>query len=298
MKFNSLFLIVLALVTYSKTTEAQIRMGVFADCQYCDCETGGSRFYRNSLEKLATSIDYFNRQKELEFVVNLGDLIDRDFTSFQKVKPILAQLEKPVYHLPGNHDWEVEPEHITKVPEKLGLSEMYYSFSKNNWLFIFLDGTDISGFSPDKKKREKAKKIASRLEKEGKPNYHPWNAAIGAKQLCWFKKQLKKAEKQNQKVAVFCHYPLLPFESHALWNYNEVLAVMKKFNVVKLWMNGHNHAGNYDFQNNIHFVTLKGMVETETENAFAEVLFTDEIIEIKGFGQEQSRILDIRIIDN
>lgn len=297
MKFNSLF-IVLALVTYSKITEAQIRIGVFADCQYCDCETNGSRYYRNSLEKLAASIDYFNRQEELEFVVNMGDLIDRNFASFQQVKPMLAQLEKPVFHLPGNHDWEVEPEHITKVPEKLGLSEMYYSFSKNNWLFIFLDGTDVSGFTSDKRKREKAKKIASRLEKEGMPNYHTWNSAIGVKQLGWFKKQLKKAEKQNQKVAVFCHYPLLPLESHALWNYSEVLAVMENFTVVKLWMNGHNHAGNYDFQNNTHFITLTGMVETETENAFAEVLFLDETIEIKGFGQEQSRILDIRIIDN
>jgi hypothetical protein len=59
-------------------------------------------------------------------------------------------------------------------------------------------------------------------------------------------------------------------------------------------MNGHNHAGNYAFQNGIHFITLKGMVETETENAFSEVLFSEKNIEIKGFGQEKSWKLNIK----
>jgi hypothetical protein len=30
-----------------------IRFGIISDIQYCDCETGGSRYYRNSLHKLA-----------------------------------------------------------------------------------------------------------------------------------------------------------------------------------------------------------------------------------------------------
>jgi hypothetical protein len=56
-------------------------------------------------------------------------------------------------------------------------------------------------------------------------------------------------------------------------------------------MNGHNHRGNYAFQNGIHFVNLKGMVETETENAFSIISFSDKQIEIKGFGREESRNL-------
>ena len=58
-------------------------------------------------------------------------------------------------------------------------------------------------------------------------------------------------------------------------------------------MNGHNHAGNYTTQNGIHFVNLKGMVETETENAFSIISFTDKQIEIKGFGREENRILKL-----
>lgn len=274
-------------------SSAQISFGVFADCQYCDCETTGSRYYRNSLQKLENAVQHFNQNKNLEFVVNMGDLIDRGFKSFTPLKPILAKLEKPVYHLPGNHDFEVEQEHLYKVPAELGLSEMYYAFSKKGWLFVFLDGTDISFFTANEKKLNEAEKMAGKLKEEGKPNHHPWNAGIGAEQLKWFENQLQQAENQNLKVAVFCHYPLLPFESHALWNQGEVLSILENYSCVKLWMNGHNHAGNYAFQNGIHFVTLKGMVETKTENAFAEVQFSEYSIEIMGLGREKTRKLKI-----
>lgn len=286
--------VLLLIVNISSTdSSAQISFGVFADCQYCDCETTGSRYYRNSMQKLGKAVQHFNQNKNLEFVVNMGDLIDRDFNSFAPLKPILSKLDKPVFHLPGNHDFEVEPENLTKVPAELGLSEMYYAFSKKGWLFVFLDGTDISFFSADKEKLKQAEKMAGQLKDEGQPNHHPWNAGIGAEQLTWFENHLKQAETQNLKVAVFCHYPLLPFESHALWNQKEVLSMLENYSCLKLWMNGHNHAGNSVFQNGIHFITLKGMVETETENAFAEVLFLENSIEIKGFGREKSRKLII-----
>lgn len=294
MKYASVTILWLTVIMLAKNAEAQIRFGVFADCQYCDCETLNNRYYKNSIQKLENAIALFNQNQKLEFVVNLGDLIDRDFKSFAALKPILQKSEKNIYHLPGNHDFEVKPEHLEKVPEALGLSEMYYSLVKNGWMFIFLDGTDISIFTANKEKVKLAEKMSAKLKAAGKPNYHLWNAGIGDEQLDWLKNQLQNAESQNLKVAAFCHYPLLPFESHALWNQAEVLDILKQYTVVKLWMNGHNHAGNYAFQNGIHFITLKGMVETETKNAFAEVILNNNIIEIKGLGREESQTLRIR----
>ena len=278
----------------SKNAKAQISFGVFADCQYCDCETSNTRFYRNSLQKLEKAITHFNQNEKLEFVVNVGDLIDRNFASFTPLKPILQKLNKPVYHLPGNHDFEVEPEHLKKVPKELGLSAMYYSLVKKDWMFVFLDGTDISFFTADKEKVKLAEKMSVRLKAEGKPNYHPWNGGIGEQQLNWLNNQLQQAESENLNVAIFCHHPLLPFESHALWNQGKVLSMLENYSCVKLWMNGHNHAGNYVFQSGIHFITLKGMVETENENAFGEVIFSNKEIEIKGFGREENRKFTIR----
>jgi manganese-dependent ADP-ribose/CDP-alcohol diphosphatase len=278
----------------SKNAKTQISFGVFADCQYCDCETLNNRFYRNSLQKLEKAITHFNQNEKLEFVVNVGDLIDRDFASFAPLKPILQKSNKTIYHLPGNHDFEVEPEHLEKVPEELGLSKMYYTLIKKGWMFVFLDGTDISFFSADKKKIKLAEDMSAKLKAEGKPNYHPWNGGIGEQQLNWLNNQLQLAKLENLNVAVFCHYPLLPFESHVLWNQAEVLEILNKYSCVKLWMNGHNHTGNYTFQNGIHYITLKGMVETESENAFGEVTLNDKTIEIKGLGRETTRTLPMK----
>jgi predicted phosphodiesterase len=296
MKLNiaARFSLILFSVIMQFTSVAQIKIGVFADCQYCNCETAGTRFYRNSLDKLDECIIHFNRNEEIDFVVGLGDLIDRDFASFDSVNAILSKSKHSVYHVIGNHDLAVEKSFLEKVPSKLNLEKTWYSFTKKGWHFIFLDGNDVTFHSNNPEIVKKAAEITEKLKKEGKPNPNEWNGGIGVNQLKWLEKELRQAEDKRLKVVVFCHYPLLPFEAHSLWNSEEVLSVLSKFENVKLYLNGHNHAGNYAFQNGIHFVNLKGMVETETENAFSVISFSDKQIEIKGFGREESRILNLK----
>jgi predicted phosphodiesterase len=284
-------ILLLIFMNFSFTLFSQIKIGVFADCQYCDCETAGTRFYRNSLQKLDDCINQFNGNKELDFVVGLGDLIDRNISNFDSVNSILSKSKKEVYHVIGNHDLSVDKSQFENVPGKLNLNETWYSFSKKDWRFIFLNGNEITFHSNNNEIVKEAEEITSKLKDEGKPNYHDWNGGIGSTQMNWLEEELQNASDKKQKVAVFCHYPLLPFEAHALWNSEEVLAVLSKFSCVKVYLNGHNHAGNYVFQNGIHFLNLKGMVETETENAFSVITFSDEKIEIEGFGREESRNL-------
>lgn len=273
---------------------AQVKIGVFADCQYCDCETAGTRYYRNSLVKLEECINEFNHSKEIDYIVGLGDLIDRNFDSFDSVNTILSKSKKPVFQVIGNHDLAVEKELLEQVPGKINLTKTWYSFTKNDWHFIFLNGNEITFHSNNPEIVKQAAEITEKLKKEGKPNPHEWNGGIGPKQLEWLEKEIQQAETKNLNVAVFCHYPLLPFEAHALWNSEEVLAVLEKFDCVKIYLNGHNHAGNYVFHNGIHFVNLKGMVETEKENAFSVISFSDKRIKIEGFGREENRILSIK----
>lgn len=290
-KFTTRFGSILIFMIFSFASFSQVKIGVFADCQYCDCETAGTRFYRNSLEKLDDCINQFNTNKELDFIVGLGDLIDRNISSFDSVNSILSKSKKEVNHVIGNHDLSVNKSQFENVPGKLNLKETWYSVSKKGWRFIFLNGNDITFHSNNKETVKEAEKITAKLKTEGKPNYFDWNGGIGQAQLKWLEKELQKASDIKQKVAVFCHYPLLPFEAHALWNSEEVLAILSKFSCVKVYMNGHNHAGNYVFQNGIHFVNLKGMVETEKENAFSVITLSDEKIEIEGFGREENRNL-------
>ena len=290
-KFTTRFGSILIFMIFSFASFSQVKIGVFADCQYCDCEIAGTRFYRNSLQKLDDCINQFNTNKELDFVVGLGDLIDRNILSFDSVNSILSKSKKEVFHVIGNHDLSVDKSQFENVPGKLNLQKTWYSVSKKDWRFIFLNGNDITFHSNNKEIVKEAEKISSKLKDEEKPNYHDWNGGIGSTQMNWLEKELQNASDKKQKVAIFCHYPLLPFEAHALWNSEEVLAILSKFSCVKVYMNGHNHAGNYVFQNGIHFVNLKGMIETETENAFSVITFYDEKIEIEGFGREENRNL-------
>ena len=72
------------------------RFGAVADCQYCEA-TSKNRKYSLSPKKLTACVEHYN-QMELSFVVHLGDFIDRDFSSFDKVVPIYNQLKAPHYH--------------------------------------------------------------------------------------------------------------------------------------------------------------------------------------------------------
>jgi len=243
--------------------------------------------------KLEDCIAEFNRTKKLEFVVGLGDFIDRDFASFDSLNNILIKSKHKVYHVIGNHDLAVEKADLEKIPEKLSLEKTWYSLSKKGWHYIFLNGNDITFHSNNPEIVEKATDLTDKLKKENKPNFYDWNGGIGAKQMEWLENELQIATEKKQKVAIFCHYPLLPFEAHSLWNSEEVLGILAKFSCVKLYLNGHNHSGNYAFQNGIYFVNLKGMVETEKENAFSVISFSKSKIMIEGFGREESRDLKI-----
>lgn len=299
MKKNQLFKIVLAYCflfmasTIHYNSYAQVKIGIFADCQYCDCETKGNRFYRNSLEKLSNCITEFNKH-ELNFVVGLGDLIDKDLSSFDSVNTILKDSRADIYHVIGNHDLSVHSDRLDKVPEELNLKNTYYSIDQQNWKFIFLNGNEISINSTNKQTINTAQSILKELTLNKQPNNKSWNGGLGRTQIQWLEKQLKKAQNQQKNVVIFCHYLLLPLEAHTLWNSHEVLPILKKYSCVKSWINGHNHAGNYVEEYGIHFITMQGMVETERENAYSLIFFEKDSIQINGKGREISRILSTR----
>ena len=281
-------------IMYSESSIAQVEFGAFADCQYCNCETAGNRFYRESLYKLESCIQQFNQNKKIKFVVGLGDLIDRDISSYDSVNAILAHSKHPVYNVAGNHDFGVEKNQLERVPQKLHLQKTYYSFKKNGWMFIFLNGNEVTVKSNDPTIVKQAEEMLAKLKQDNSPNTYEWNGGMSRTQISWMEEQLQKAESKNLKVVLFCHYPLLPLEAHSLWNSKEVLAILKKYDNVKLWLNGHNHAGNYTSQDGIYFVNLKGMVETENENSYAKITLSKDEITIKGFGREPDRTLPIQ----
>lgn len=274
-------------------TSSNFEIGILTDCQYCNCETRGSRFYQNSPNKLRAAVAELNK-KDLEFTVHLGDFIDRNFNSYDSVLPIWRELRSKKYHILGNHDFAVEDSLKSQVLKKLDLKNRYYSFTKNNWRFIILDGNDLSfhGAISDIKKRQ-TDSIYNLLLKDSLPYMQKWNGALSKQQLKWVGSELEKATENDENVVFFCHFPVYPLASDNLWNRNELIELIDKYPCVKFYINGHNHAGAYEEENNVHYLTFSGMVETDQTNSFATVLFTNDSIHVAGYGRGISRKLKI-----
>ncbi len=224
----------------------------------------------------------------LRYVMHLGDFIDRDWESFDVVSPIYQQLRFPALHVLGNHDFSVADERKKQVPKKMGLPARYYAFKVHDWRFVVLDGNDISFHAHPPNSRNYRFAEAYYLNK--KITTPKWNGAIGRRQLSWLKKTLARATRRNEKVILFSHFPIFPENVHNLWNAQELLGLIEEYPCVKACLNGHNHAGNYAEKNGKHFVTLKGMVDTD-ETAYAVVKVDEAVIQITGFGREESRVL-------
>jgi hypothetical protein len=75
--------------------------GIISDAQYCDCDPAGTRYYRSSLLKLEEAVRSF-RIDSPQFVVDLGDLIEKDLKSYKPVFRILDTAGFKIYHL-GNY---------------------------------------------------------------------------------------------------------------------------------------------------------------------------------------------------
>ncbi len=264
--------------------------GAIADCQYCAGPNRGSRHYASSAGKLTECVAELNKH-DLEFVIHLGDFIDRDYSSFDKVLPIYQSLQMPAYHALGNHDFEVADELKGKVVERMGMKSKYYEFSVEDWRFIVLDGNDVSFHAYPK--NSPRYKDAERYYRENKIRSPRWNGAVGSEQVAWLRKILQKAEKQKEQVAVFCHFPVYPADPHNLWNAGEIISLFEEFSCVKAYINGHNHKGKYGQKNGIHYLTLKGMVETEM-NAYSIISVAENCLDLKGYGREKDLTLNFK----
>ncbi|NMC40497.1 MAG: hypothetical protein GYA43_04890 [Bacteroidales bacterium] len=265
--------------------------GVIADVQYCDCEPSGTRYYKASLQKLGEALRTFE-EENVEFIVNLGDLIDRDFNSFDSVAGALKSNSIKLYNVAGNHDFSVDERQKKRVLPLLTGKTGYYSFSHGSYRFIILDGNEISTYGPGSRQQvREAVNLIAKLREEGEPNGMDWNGGPGSKQIEWFTDQLNNSIRENQRVFILCHFPAWPVNEHNLLNYREILGIMQPYDNIIAWFSGHNHTGNYGNLNMVHFFNFKGMVETPDQNSFAVVEVYRNKIWIRGYGRERSMIL-------
>jgi len=270
-----------------------VRIGIFTDCQYCDCPPGDVRYYRLSLFKLDSCLKVFN-SLSLDAIFHLGDMIDHDVSSYDSVLPRFKKFLAPLHLVLGNHDYMIKNKFKPGLLDLVGMKEDHYIVDLSNWRFIVLNGDDLSFIAPqDKKHRQERNDIVYDQYEHLHLNGMIWNGGIGKEQMSWLEKQLEEAERLNLKVVVMCHFPLFTKDDYNLFNNKELFHLLSGFSCVKAYFNGHYHSGSYKLIGGIHLVNFKGMVDTKI-NAFSVVTLTSDSILIKGFGREPDRNLKVR----
>jgi len=264
--------------------------GIVTDVHLTDQDSSGTKYYRESAQKLEEALGDFAGDS-VAFVINLGDVIDNDFNSYKRVNEIIGSSGLKVYHCLGNHDFSVAKNKKRRNPLEIPKNG-YYSFIYGEFRFIILNGNEISTYAPtNKKELEEAANYLGSLKERGDINAQDWNGGIGVDQLEWFMGEMDQAKAAGEEVFIFCHFPVYPENMHNLLNSVEALSAMKGYDNIIAWFSGHNHAGNYGNLNQTHFITLKGMVETESTNSYTRVDVYSNRIWLNGSGRERSMIL-------
>lgn len=290
----SAVLLVLIFGACNPQKDAVIRVGIIADIQYCDCETRGTRFYRNSLLKLEQCVEDLNR-RQVDFSVNLGDLVDRDTeNNMGAILTRLDKLDSKVYNTTGNHDYE-GVEDNKALYKQLGMPDTYYSFAKGKWRFVMLNTNEVASYANvegtilETELEEMQKAIAE----SGRKNGASYNGGISKKQLDWLRQELEAAQKNKEKVIILSHHPLYAASGLTALNDLEIIEMLSAYPCVKAAISGHHHPGDFGTYKNIPFITTEGMIETESENAYGVLELMDHQIILTGEGRTKSYTLPI-----
>lgn len=274
---------------FAQSVEPLIQFGLVADCQYADCDPEGNRFYRHSLGKLEHSVRELN-SRDVQFTINLGDIIDRNLKDIDSVLACLKHLDKKIHNITGNHDYKGVTDNNV-LYKKLGMPSEYYFFKKKNWMFIFLNTNEVAAYSNigGTEKERELEVMSERIKSTGGKQGASWNGGVGGKQLEWLNKLLAKSEKSGHHVLIFSHHPLYPESAFTALNNTEILDVIGRYSCVKAIFSGHHHTGGFGYFGCIPAVTVEGMVETADENSYGVVKIYNDKIVLEGKGRMTSR---------
>lgn len=234
---------------------------------------------------LEDAVKQVNNEKNIDFVMLTGDIIDRpNKDSLDGAVQVLNTLNYPWYFVIGNHDTTTDgyltKKNILKELEEKNpnntFDNTYYSFKKNGYRIIVMDGAKNKGISS--------------------------NGIIPKEQLSWLDDLLSKSKKDV--VLIFIHFPLLPpFDSpnHEILNAEEFKDILDKYKMPIAIFSGHYHMTKIRKRGNILHVSTPSLAGypnsfriVEVNNKRNKVIFNFKFMEtnLKDF-QAKTRILTL-----
>ena len=273
-----------ALRSSSNAGSRTTRFGIVTDCHYADAGAAGTRFYRQSPDKLAECVELMNAEK-VDFLIELGDFKDQDgppveqktLSYLEAIEEVFQKFRGPTYHVLGNHDLDSisKKQFLTRAENtSIDSDRSYYSFDVNRLHCIVLDAnyrTDSADYDHG--------------------NFDWTDANILPEEMDWLRDDLAATP---GAAIVFSHQLLDGTGSVYIKNAAQVRQILQASGKVLAVFQGHHHAGSYSNIAGIHYYTLKALVEgTGAESnsyAIAEAL-PDGSITITGYRRAESKQL-------
>ncbi|MBI1373266.1 MAG: alkaline phosphatase [Phycisphaera sp.] len=255
-------------------TPPALRIGLITDMHYADKPPRGTRYYRQTLGKFREAIGRFNDDR-VDFVVELGDFIDRaesvddELGYLKTIEAEYAKLTCERHYVLGNHCVDT----LTKEQfvEHCGATKTYYGFDRGGFHFVVIDACFNSGMEP-----------------YGHHNFEWFDANVPPAELAWLEADLKKS---TLPVIVFAHQRLDVTERHSTKNAADVRKILEASGRVRLVLQGHSHANDYQLINGVHYCTLVAMIEGDgvENNGYSTMkLWPDGAIRIEGFRKQKN----------
>ncbi|MBW8036459.1 MAG: hypothetical protein FVQ79_12750 [Planctomycetes bacterium] len=232
------------------TSHRSTRFGLITDVHYADNDTRGSRFYRDSKDKLTECIELMN-EENLDFAIETGDFKDQNkqpveqqtISHLQTIEKLFQRFNGPTYHVLGNHDMDSisKAQFLSNVKNtNISRDRSYYSFDLNGLHFVVLDANyNVDGTPYDH------------------GNFNWIHSKIPPVELDWLRKDVTAAK---VPVIVFIHQLLDGVGEIYVNNAEEVRTILQDCGKVLAVFQGHEHEGSYNQIEGIHYYTLKGMI--------------------------------------
>jgi predicted phosphodiesterase len=240
--FSSCFL----MVACAETPDQIVRFGVCTDVH---------KDIMHDADKRLSSFITEASGKDLDFIIQLGDFV-RPYEENLGFMNIWNTYPGEKYHVIGNH----EPDggfNMPAVVEFLGMPSRYYSFDKNGYRFIVLDGNEVNP-SPERP--------------SGYSRY------ISEEQADWMLNEIREAE---NKVVIFCHQSLE--NERGIENNGHIRSQLEEENMaagyrkVIACFSGHHHTDYATEINGIFYIQINSMSYYWAGDEYKTVRYSEEV---------------------
>lgn len=257
----------------SSKPASRCKLALMTDLHYADREPTGSRYYRETLQKLEEAVWFYEKARP-EFVVELGDFIDAADTAdaelgyLKTINGLFSKISPNRHYVLGNHCVYT----LTKQEflDEVGKQRSYYSFDHNGVHFVVLDCCFRSDGVP-----------------YGRKNFVWTDSFLPDEELAWLKEDLTGADTPTM---VFTHQRLDVSNNYGIHNCETVRKVLQESGRVLAVFQGHSHKNDYKLIDGIHYCTMAAMIEgsglANSSYALVEVL-ADGAVVVAGQRRQQ-----------